>query len=203
MRIRILAVADDLPQADRVLRSLERSGFTTDEVTVLLACADERVAPGRPGVGAHLPAPFPSSPAPAAGPGPAAISVTGPPAFGGVAVVDGAGNRLGPRPLTFTVNERVAANPLAGIVRDLQQLGIPIAQAVKIATTVRVHNIIILVEERPGGDGDAIIDSMLDEGLPTILMMAEAEDQDAAPRCSGGACGKGARGGWKAQAGPA
>jgi hypothetical protein len=181
MRIRILGIADGLPQADQLLRSLERSGYSIDEVTVLLACAEERDAQPRPAVCEHLPATLASWPASISRTEAGSIVVTGQPAFYGVALADGSCVRAGARTPTVTANARIEAHPSAGIVRDLQALGVDLAQASRIALTVRVHNVLVLVEERPGGDGDAIVSCMLEACLPIIHFMAEAAAGQAPP----------------------
>jgi hypothetical protein len=175
MRVIILGVADDRRQADPVLRALERSGYTVDDVTVLLACPDEYTSELRPVVGLNLPAGIQPHDDISAGPVAGFIAVTTQPTILGVGIFAAAR-----RPPTETVNVRIERPAPSGVARDLHGLGIALPEAHQIGTAVHAHNLLLLVEERPGCSFDAIIDAMLAEGLTKVFMVTVAEEQDAA-----------------------
>jgi hypothetical protein len=187
MRVIILGIADDVRQADQVLRALEQGGSTIVDVTALLVCADERALAQCPVVGMNLPAPIQpdadsSEPADAG-----FISVTSQATFQGVVVVAAPEDRLGQRPSTITLNSCIELPSPAGVAEDLQALGIPLPEARQIAAVVRAQNVLLLVDESPGRPADAIIDCMFAEGLSKVFMVtvAVAQERDAARQVDG------------------
>jgi hypothetical protein len=185
MRIIVLGIADDIHQADPVVRALERSGFTLDDVNVLLACADEQAVEQRPVVGMNCPAPFDEG---AEGPerrGSAAIAVSAQAAIGGTGPIDERMFWHGQAPLTVTGHAIVAPPMPSGIARDLIRMGIPQQDALQIGGLVRMDNVLLLVSERPARSPEAIIDAMLSGGLTRIFLVTVAEMQDACRQAPG------------------
>jgi len=179
MHVIILGIADDIRQADPVLRALDRCGLTVDDVMVLLACTDKPTSEQRPMVSVLLPAPNQLHADARVRPDAGCIAATTQARVcGGGSVAAWAFFPM-QRPPTVTGNARIEPPLASAVAQDLHALGIPLPVARQIASVVRVDNLLLLIEEGPECSAGAIIDSMLHGDVSKVYMVTVADERNA------------------------